>query len=844
MRKELNYLELIEKYLSGALSNEEKAAFEQKMAASEQLQKDVQLQKELMSGIRQYKAKQEISAAAKHYKFLKTVKTIAITGITLAVLATAAYFISKSNEDVENTKHEQSSSIVTDENITSGNIYTIETAKDTVIESENGVVVAIPANAFTYEDGSLVEGSVDLELEDALNSADIIKAGLSTTSNGELLETGGMFKIKAFKDGKNLVLANDKSLHVDVPTDSIDYEMQHYRGEEDKNGNVNWVDPKPIIQDLPTVDITSLNFYPGGYLPKLHEIGEDTYDKSFTDSLYYSFSGEFGDESENESVVIHHISGGDTTFSRQSFKHNRLYSNNAECDQMNTFYTDVKYNQSDGVFIVTLGCRNKYENSLIVAGSDDGKLGIKITIKQSKLYTIAQDFALVASNGDTIKYVNLNNERIIAKLFTGDFKYQAKIKPLTNETIFLSGQVKYNATLQNSILFKNIDISLFTPLKQNISISNNRINPSKIKAIWQDTYNNTLLATKAFEERIAVIHDNCSSPALDMYVNNLEANMYENDERAYKITGDKRFKVFAERKQGKVRISSSLTKKLANFYKRKQDIYTKALAKTQKEFWDKQAKMDNKRNNASSEQIQKDNERWTENFKDEFEINVTEVYKQLGIPKPKVVWVPAYYSVEVNNLGWHNIDQEVFESTLARTSGTYTYKGKTAKLEYTPINVVVNGTYEDVKAYLLPSDLYSFQRMQPSGNTFSEKLNGFLIYDLLVIGMKDGKNFYYKGESISAKSYTVDLSEISNKQLDEILASYDSRKAKDIKDDMAFNAFILKDNIRVKSNQNRRELADKVRPVVFPCDVEGGDIDYGYESNTHEAKVDSLSAYF
>lgn len=702
MRKELNYLELIEKYLSGALSNEEKAAFEQKMAASEQLQKDVQLQKELMSGIKQYKAKQEISAAAKHYKFLKTVKTIAITGITLAVLATAAYFISKSSDDSDKNKQEQSSSILTNENTSSENIYTIETAKDTVIESENGVVVAIPANAFTYEDGSLVEGSVDLELEDALNSADIIKAGLSTTSNGELLETGGMFKIKAFKDGKNLVLAKDKSLQVDVPTDSVDYEMQHYRGTEDKNGNVNWVDPKPIVQDLPTVDITSLNFYPGSYLPKLNEIGENTDDKTFTDSLYYSFSGEF-EKGEVDTIPI---------------------------DVSKTY---LGFNELD----------------------------------------------------DTI------------------WAY---------DTVFM------------------------------ISDISNRINPAKIKAIWQDTYNNTPLATKAFEERIAVIHENCSSPALDMYVNNLEANMYENDERAYKITGDKRFKVFAERKQGKVRISSSLSKKLASFYKRKQDIYTKALAKTQKEFWDKQAKLDKKRNNASNEQIQKDNERWAENFKDEFEINVTEVYKQLGIPKPKVVWVKPYYSVEVNNLGWHNIDKQVFESTLTRTSGTYTYKGKTAKLEYTPINVVVNDTYEDVKAYLLPSELYSFQRMQLNGNTFSEKLNGFLSYDLLVIGMKDGKSFYYKGESISAKTYTVDLTEISNKELDKVLASYDSRKAKDIKDDMAFNAFILKDNKRVKSNQNRRELMDKVRPVVFPCDVQGGDIEYDDSSSHAKTEVVNIPA--
>ncbi|HBG69481.1 MAG: hypothetical protein A2W93_01290 [Bacteroidetes bacterium GWF2_43_63] len=58
------------------------------------------------------------------------------------------------------------------------------------------------------------------------------------------------------------------------------------------------------------------------------------------------------------------------------------------------------------------------------------------------------------------------------------------------------------------------------------------IDPSRIKAIRNKHYQNTLIATKEFETRLKTIFKTCDNEILDIYVENLNKNMYELDSLA------------------------------------------------------------------------------------------------------------------------------------------------------------------------------------------------------------------------------------------------------------------------------------------------------------------------
>ena len=58
------------------------------------------------------------------------------------------------------------------------------------------------------------------------------------------------------------------------------------------------------------------------------------------------------------------------------------------------------------------------------------------------------------------------------------------------------------------------------------------INPASIQTIWNKKFNQTNLATKEFEERMPWIHRTCENAILDLYIQNLDKNLYEVDQMA------------------------------------------------------------------------------------------------------------------------------------------------------------------------------------------------------------------------------------------------------------------------------------------------------------------------
>ncbi len=143
---------------------------------------------------------------------------------------------------------------------------------DTVIETNGGMVMYVPANCFVDEKGNPIKGEVELEVKEALNTAEIIKAGLESKSGDRLLESAGMFYVNARKNGKTIHVDPKSGIYIEIPTDEIKPGMQLFEGERKEDGSIDWVNPKALDNFLIPVDIYSLNFYPPGYENTLDEL--------------------------------------------------------------------------------------------------------------------------------------------------------------------------------------------------------------------------------------------------------------------------------------------------------------------------------------------------------------------------------------------------------------------------------------------------------------------------------------------------------------------------------------------------------------------------------------------
>lgn len=117
--------------------------------------------------------------------------------------------------------------------------FVVDISKGATVTTSGGITVQIPAGAIKADNEK-----VTLEIKEALNIHDMLKAGLTTESAQGMLASAGMFHIST-KEKSSIV----KPLKVSVPDDYADPQMQLYKGEE-KDGKVTWNNPSPVSQQV------------------------------------------------------------------------------------------------------------------------------------------------------------------------------------------------------------------------------------------------------------------------------------------------------------------------------------------------------------------------------------------------------------------------------------------------------------------------------------------------------------------------------------------------------------------------------------------------------------------
>ncbi|MFT5979656.1 MAG: hypothetical protein ACI898_000417 [Flavobacteriales bacterium] len=690
MRPELEFIARIEEYLNNTLSSEDRKVFEERLATDKKLQREVELQRELMEGIQLHGLRHHIrSAKHKHFLKKKLLKLGIISSIIVAVTAIGGFLlfnpVNHGNDEnhLPAPIHQDGAAKETPSVIhLDAQEFNIPNNADHVIETAEGIVFIIPENAFEREDGVAVTNSIQIQVKEALSAASIIKAGLSTTSNGELLETAGMFEFKAYNKGVELQIKRGKEVLVDLPSNSPAINMQLFDGEPDSTNNINWVNPKPIENFLTTVPINSLDFYPLDFLDSLAMFGYNVKNKALTDSVFYSY------------------------------------------------YCGLKLGVQS--LISTSEVRNEevYLKSMVAKGLD-----------------------VTDANYDGMK----NLQRTVQK---------ERTQNSLDKAMYLCG-----------------------------------IEPSDVRAIWNEKFQDTFIATKEFEERITYMYETCSGNALDIYINHLDEPLFISDSLASRrFDADVRsgegykygtFYEFYQRKNGRVRLNDRLAEKLSDHYQQKRSRFLKATKDANKKTWDKQRELDKKNNVERKGFSIKEQERINQNWKIEFELNLTEAYRQLGYSRPRFNTKPNQsFSFPIRNTGWKNVDKFVGASTTNRSTLDYTDpNGKKAVIKYEPLSVKLSGL-EDVArihVYLLGDKQSSFRRIYASNEFYIGRLNELINYHFLAVAYKGDECFLCVQENITSGTFELSLSATTESELNNRINSLSGKQTQtDLTADFAF----------------------------------------------------------
>lgn len=143
--------------------------------------------------------------------------------------------------------------------------FTYQGNQSKTINAQNGTVINIPANCFKDASGNVVTGDIDVDVVEVLDKATMILTNKTTTSNGELLISGGEVYVKAMSGNDTLTLVDGQSVNVQLPTNNTSSSMIIFEGSENNQGDVNWdttdvTSAAPVLTDSANTNYVFYNF--------------------------------------------------------------------------------------------------------------------------------------------------------------------------------------------------------------------------------------------------------------------------------------------------------------------------------------------------------------------------------------------------------------------------------------------------------------------------------------------------------------------------------------------------------------------------------------------------------
>ncbi|HET6989738.1 MAG TPA: hypothetical protein VFJ43_00365, partial [Bacteroidia bacterium] len=152
---ENNISDKIDQYLDGKMRPEENAAFEKELQINEHLRQQVEMQKNLRQGIERMNLKSSINSQFRKMTLKSKLYKWGIATVAIATIATATYFgynnlnatNSANNYSLPQLNEEGKAEWADADKNLPTQTFSINPDKDTVLETNGGIVFAIPAGA-------------------------------------------------------------------------------------------------------------------------------------------------------------------------------------------------------------------------------------------------------------------------------------------------------------------------------------------------------------------------------------------------------------------------------------------------------------------------------------------------------------------------------------------------------------------------------------------------------------------------------------------------------------------------------------------------------------------------
>ncbi len=867
----------IERYLNGEMLIDEKKNFEAELKVNESLRESVEIQKEIHSAAKRAVQRNTIRKVGKRYHVLKTIKfvSVVVTIATLSIIA-ASYLSNKSFLKETKTPNKVVALTMLDSLAIYSPIANCRSqffdwnGNDSAIVTKNGVLLSITDESFLL-DGKPYKGKAIIQWQEALDASSIIKAGLSTTSNGRLLETQGMFGLEVFTPkGKKLTLNPKVGVYVQAPVSEQKKGMQLFKGEKDKWGGINWIDPTPLEKLPISVPMSRLNFYPTSFVDTLDKIGKPK-DKKYRDSLYMQLTipkesnlkarWEFTPYKQfSTSFDIADYFKGVLTLKKSadliSIEQKLPLFNTGNTKSFNFTITPLIKKQLTEDLEALIIDHDFYVNHdlrLDVESLFKNKLYLKKYIVNRELPQVKFSLNIKGKqySGDLVIKDDAIKENGIFEF--PDFIHSIINQLKINDNISIRFSVtnnelkaKYSMALNRMEKDKQIRIpfvmaqkgpisdkiedyfaSTVLVIDQNIDSESAFLSPAKVLAFWNDQFNKTNLATKDFEKRMQVIHQICKSrnkatttDLLNLYLNNLDKSIAYADEQAVKL-GFPQFQTFADEHIGRIDTQNKHLQNLRSFYEKSIQLFEDELDKNKRDVALLEEKLQAELETERVLEKVRTSNREKQNFEEEKALNLKDVYKQLEIEN-----VVGFTITETSPANVYNIDRFVEETTKERKTTTYTdpNTGKKATITYNPFSLEVTEyeKYEQLFVYLLPSKMNSFQRLNLTEGKLNYPLNNLMDYDVVVLGIKDNRYFVSTHKKMNSGHLgKLKLKEIRENALNRLLEKLTQKREVDqpmsFKDELQWlKVEQVYSQFQRKKIENERFI-DRMRKLVFPC---------------------------
>jgi hypothetical protein len=122
--------------------------------------------------------------------------------------------------------------------------------KPTRVTGKQGTIISINPYDLVTENGQTIGKNIEVELKELTNQTQLVRNNVQTTSDGQLLVSGGAYFINLTSDGQQLKLKAGKKLWVEFPK-LTSKEMYLFYGQRDTLGQLNWQQAEEMFENKP-----------------------------------------------------------------------------------------------------------------------------------------------------------------------------------------------------------------------------------------------------------------------------------------------------------------------------------------------------------------------------------------------------------------------------------------------------------------------------------------------------------------------------------------------------------------------------------------------------------------